>query len=482
MSRKDVVIELSAQEFYTLLNSKKHFSIDDEKYIVNEVVFFPVKNYDYNIQNQNSVYLRNFTFRSNVYIENIQSNFHFAFDHCTFYKDILINVCKFSNFQIVNSVVYSLTVKESSINFFSFAMGSVETLALHSSSKAFMEICYFLHAQVTFLQMRKYSYGYCSFLYCGIRSITFDPNYKFNDNDKDSLPKKEKALSKTHIKSLSFLLTDKTEDLSLSNLDIDCFTLAGRCNGKVLYFKNINTDDFNIKEFVNDGTLRFHNFYLNNEGKGQISDSQLGKTEFNNVKLGRAKMFRIYNSNLSEIAASNTVFPSNIRGETDDDYLETREVYRQLKFASSKQGDRIKELEYEKYEMINYQKSLKLDLSINGIWRALDRFILLTNRLSNDHGQNWLFSLLWFIVITPILYAAIKYNLGNEIIFGVFPTKENCAEYLEVSLNPLHDFNKIFSNGKSSNFYSAKIFDSILKLVSGYLIFQFLRAFRKFVR
>lgn len=248
-------------------------------------------------------------------------------------------------------------------------------------------------------------------------------------------------------------------------------------NNNSLLLKDCQINKIFLEAFTNTGELSFHN--IEKISTLSIVDSSLGKAEFLSVDLFKPYQVKVLSSNLLDIVLINTVFPGALEAKNKSDYTGIREAFRQLKLASAKQGNRIQELNYEALEMDAYTKE---STAIKTKW---DRIILFTNKWSNNHGRDPGRALLGLVASTTFCYSLIKLCQGS--IFNLEYTANTLAEYLNFALNPLHDYDRLFNLTKSNLPQLiwdgiARLLDTLSRLVSGYLIFQFLRAFRKFVK
>ena len=272
----------------------------------------------------------------------------------------------------------------------------------------------------------------------------------------------------------------KENSISLvENVSIKNFILTGTLQKSTLNIIDVKINNISIRNFINEGKLRFNNVQLMDSGQGEILRSQLGKSEFNYVDFSKAKNFKIFLSNITEIIINNAIFPENIIGKDDSDFQGSREIYRQLKNAASKQSDRINELYYERIEMVNMEKILKNSKNWN------DKFIFWTNRLSNDYGQSWSDAIILLFIVCLYLFCGIKLILFS-MVFDTPPTLQHLSQFINFTLNPLHKFSDIFYSYPEdidlNQLGLAQVLDTISRLFSGYMLFQFLRAFRKFSR
>lgn len=261
----------------------------------------------------------------------------------------------------------------------------------------------------------------------------------------------------------------------IKNIRIGNFTLTGSIKNSTLVMIGVIIDKLTIQGFVNEGKVRINDVAVSPGGSVNILESQLSKMEFNSVDFSKAKNFKIYLSNITEIITHNTTFSDNIVGKNENDHQGVREIYRQLKNASSKQSDKINELKYEELEMKAF-KSILSETDNNDIW------ILRLNEWSNRHGQDWVRAGTRLMTVSFILFCAINIFLGYRyisisLLFG------NLTDFVNFTLNPLHKFADVFK--PSTNVFLtgvSQFIDILARLFSGFMIFQFLRAFRKYVR
>lgn len=299
--------------------------------------------------------------------------------------------------------------------------------------------------------------------------ITIDSSYY-------DLTTKSNIIPVTKIDKIEIIFQKSSSEAkyNFSDFIANSIILRGETDKENVLLRNCKTKEIKIIDLINSGQIRFHNIELIKNGLGEFISSRLGKMEFSDVRFNLAERFTIYYSNLTEIIITNTDFPNDIKGRNNNDSSEVRETYRQLKYAASKQGDKIRELFYEKYEFKSYSKGLK--------WYSIDKIILFTNQLSNDYGTDWFRSLILLLVFGLIFFLIARSAMGDTFRIGM-PTWLEISQYFNFTLNPLHDFNKVFFIEKDDKDYgAARTIDVFGKLICGYLIFQLLRAFRKYSR
>jgi len=297
-----------------------------------------------------------------------------------------------------------------------------------------------------------------------IRNVVIEPNQS------DKLIKDK--LSNIELLDIRFVNQSFKGYLTVKDVNIGSTVLSGEHNITTL-FKNLNCINLKFLSFTNSGNLRFNSIYITQYII--IDETSLGKSDFTKVVFNKNIVADVISSNVTEVHLNETYFPKNINSVNN--YEGAREIYRQLKYASSKQGDRIQELEYEALELDAFKK----DKNFKKSWG--DNFILWSNKYSSNHGRDWRYAFGALIAITILLYNSLKLSMGYELVREL-PSTSEISEYLNFALNPLHDFDKVFKDSiiEDEDLDLARVIDSIARILSGYFIFQFLRAFRKYVK
>lgn len=152
--------------------------------------------------------------------------------------------------------------------------------------------------------------------------------------------------------------------------------------------------------------------------------------------------------------------------DTLENLINDREVYRQLKAAATSNQNNIDALEFYRLEMRLYWKEVRLTKKID----RKDRWLVLVNRMVSDFGQNWLLPLIWLFVIHYLLFMSIfEWNY----IFDWKYFKNGLGAFFEL-LNPVHKTPEYINTGMGlfTEFW--------MRLLSGFFIFHFVRATRKY--
>lgn len=351
-----------------------------------------------------------------------------------------------------------------------------------------------------------------------IRSSSFEEGFFVN---------KEIPVQQFKINEIKIPSTIQLKGLiKFNGLLADKIELSGNNQYADIIFHNTFTKSLHFNNFSNYSGLQFQNLHAISDSNADlnINNSYLGKTQFLNCYFNGFNSVEIEDSILFEIISSctkwfelkdlnkslyqkkrkkikflksiweelvynyktnsifkkpfyskfRTIFKNNwsdikfrkqLRGEQD---RKLREIFRQLKFAMEKQGDRVQALEFKKYEMVAFRKELKS----SKFFLHWDRIIMFFNR-SNSYGQNW--------------YKPVVFTLLSNLIFYFFITnsldinwKTNFSGYWRL-LNPAHYQDKIFDSVSNFN-CSASFWDLVQRIFVSYFIFQTVSAFRKYIK
>src|SRR5690606_26910282 len=128
----------------------------------------------------------------------------------------------------------------------------------------------------------------------------------------------------------------------------------GTNNDNSVYFRNVGFDKILIDDFLNLNTISFSNlnsdYVSQKESEFKIIDSNLGDWELTNFDFSAFKKVEWRDSQVFDLKSSSINWFSDVHLHIDDEQKQNscyrrRELYRQLKLASEKQGDRINALE-----------------------------------------------------------------------------------------------------------------------------------------
>jgi hypothetical protein len=263
------------------------------------------------------------------------------------------------------------------------------------------------------------------------------------------------------------------EDISLNSL------VLGGVNISNIVFNNIKANFIGLTNFINNSVVTVNEINpLHEKCKIEIQKSNLGEARISLIDFSKFSEIKIIDSSVNQIIPNNIKWCKNINtkramkeGEKED-YENRKELFRQLKISASNNQNKFDELQFFKMEMIAAMKQEKIS--------CFDWLVLCTNKFSNNHGQNWFIALCWIIGITTFFYTLVKFSLG-ETHFNINYLPNDLGRWFQF-INPVHQFDKLFEVTTKQYTSYALMWDGISRIFIAYFIFQFVSAFRKFVK
>mgnify|MGYP000158872556 CR=1 FL=1 len=139
-------------------------------------------------------------------------------------------------------------------------------------------------------------------------------------------------------------------------------------------------------------------------------------------------------------------------------------------------------LKYHKNDLAENLRPLELGQLRKYSWegkRWLTWLMLAINRVTNNYGSNYALPIAWYLVLSLLAYALIF----NPLEHGYF-----MADKYFYMLNPAHRFDILMEPLANEvmdwmwNLQAAPYVDFFHRIVNGFLIFQIIRAFRRYTR
>jgi len=275
------------------------------------------------------------------------------------------------------------------------------------------------------------------------------------------------------IKYLNFDLEEKTK-LITDYLEVDSVKFRGTLNNAEVIMNMMKIKKLSFENFVKTNS-GFVNLFkvdpLDNESSIIIHNSFLGNSTFNDCNFKDFEKFLISNSHFSDIIYNNTTWPKSIGINKQGSYtsinftkeqekIQLREAYRQLKLASARQGDKLQESIFYRKEMIYLNKTLPFK-------NIGTKITLYLGYISNNHKNSWLLPisllLLFNAFFTVLLWSVDIYNLRFD-----WNTFFNL-------MNPAHKFESL----ELEKHFNLLSIDFISRIVTSFLIYQVIAAFRR---
>lgn len=255
---------------------------------------------------------------------------------------------------------------------------------------------------------------------------------------------------------------DPSNSLILTILKINILRLSQIYNQSKFFISEISA--------INHPTINVSSKFIISQCRPEI--------QFYNIDLKSFGEVKINNSYLGNCSFENIAWPEHINSAPDAKkdnryYQDQREVYRQFKVILQKQGNTYEEQIFHAKELSALEKSLSIKTHF---WTKL---IISLSRISSDFGLSIIRPVLFLFIVNVCFFIglfllenaysgpiAISINSGSLIDkIGLF------IQYL----NPLHNYDETLKG-------AGVIIDSIMRIVSSYSIYNFIRASRRFIK
>ena len=249
------------------------------------------------------------------------------------------------------------------------------------------------------------------------------------------------------------LVDNEISELSLSAIgDLVKITLSRLFKLKKLDLFLIKTQDVLISEI-------------------QLEKINISKTDFDAWQIGYVDWGKSFKVGLSKYGDDNDLMISR--------FLELMEINRRFKQYFKNRDSPIDAAIFQRNELQAYLRYLLHKWDHLSFSQFFDLTLLGTNRIFSNFGQSFVLPLLWLLSIHFYLFYLLNqnYQLGYDLCFdwdsGCSFSKEAFGYYLHL-INPVHKLVDV--NGESV----IAVEDFIMRISSGYFIFYFLKATRKF--
>lgn len=283
--------------------------------------------------------------------------------------------------------------------------------------------------------------------------------------------------------------------LNFDNWIIDTTNIYGVNQNLKLLFKNISYRFLLINDFTNFSDISFDRCKGVDDCTLNLFNSDLGSTRFNEFDFESFKELRFNNISIEKIRPSNIKwFDDNklkieIPEQTEEEkHKRKREIYRQFKQALKNNGNQIDSLIFQAREFESHRNELKSSEN----YSLGERLIMLVSQ-TNDYGLNWIKPLVLTLYFTLLYYIFIIPIIDKELDYSFFPSLSDIdlklkliAKRIDVFwqlFNPVRDTTKVYGFGENKELKSNWIyfFDLLHRIFLGIMIFQIIKAFRKYV-
>lgn len=433
---------------------------------------------------RSDIYLNDITFEEHVRITNFKSEFKLCFANCSFNGGLQIHYNDISELSFHNCNLGGCTAFNSKYNLLTFTNCSFNLLNITNDYEGSPEqgiIIDDIEHTVKTLTLGGNKGKELSILGKNTEMIYFDEDeidFIKIDQVFNILSIINKSDKYVFVNELLLKATPQENQVSaiFDNLSVEVLSIKGEIFKTTLSFYNILCRVLSIKDFINNGKFLFDNFIINKGGRVEFIRADLSSFQLMSTNFSEAESFVIRSSNITNIATYDTVFPELISSNSNSkENLNTkRDIYRHLKNAASKQSDRLNELRYEAIEM-------KILGQILEETSNQDRWIFRINNWSSKHGQDWRLVIKKFLFVSIPAFCVIQLLMGYTS-FNPQAVFANLASFTQFA-NPIHRFGETF--GYQQALWAdglAQLVDALYRLFASYMVFQFLRAFRKYFR
>jgi hypothetical protein len=273
---------------------------------------------------------------------------------------------------------------------------------------------------------------------------------------------------------------------TIDNVSLYSLSMTGNPDGKISV-ENATIGDWYLSDFSPKDEVGFYNINPRKphdaETKIGIHKSNLDKVWFDNVYFGDFDRLSFYRSKFSNASFTSCSFPEEYKtyekfspiknihypeNRTVNHHKDQYEIFLQLKKALESTGNYY---EAQKLQAISHTALNK----VQSITDA-DKFILSINRISNNHGLSIKEPFYWFLCVSVCSYLLYLWSLGLAFQRTAFDPNLIGYYFSFVDITHRSDF---LLNKDELNGWSLAI-DSFHKFLSGFLIYQFIAAFRKY--
>jgi hypothetical protein len=260
-------------------------------------------------------------------------------------------------------------------------------------------------------------------------------------------------------------------------------SLHDTSSGKI-HIDRVRTDALYLHNFSPKDETSFYNIkpisQLGKDTKFEIHQCDLDNVWFDTVAFGQYASLAIYRSKLNKTTFTGCTYPiyydaysavqniHELQKRSEDYDKDLYEMFLQLKNALDGTGNGYESLKFQAF-------SLRALNKVKGL-AGQDRFLLGLNNLSNRHGLSIARPFWWFIGLSVAFYVLYLLSLGR--IFTRQPFDSTLIGYYFSFLDITHRNDFLVNKTEFTGFSLA--IDYFAKLVFGYLIYQFVAAFRKY--
>lgn len=276
---------------------------------------------------------------------------------------------------------------------------------------------------------------------------------------------------------------DSEAELKIQNCILNSLSLQGSAKGK-LKIENAEINNFYIRDFSSELEILLYNIspYKTNS-KFEVHKSNMDNVWFDNIDFISYQTLSFYRTRFAKATFTSCNFPDNSldfqkfmnlkninypEQKAQNYYKDQYETFLQLRKSLESTGNYF---EAQKLEAIS-KDSLRKISSLP----TYDKLILYLNNVSNNHGLSIERPFIWLLIFSVIFY--ILYLTSIDRFFVCTEFDWNLVGYYFSFIDITHRTDFLVSKGELNGF--SLIIDYLNKVVIGFLIYQFISAFRKY--
>lgn len=338
--------------------------------------------------------------------------------------------------------------------------------------------------------------GYCNFEKINISCYNVEEIW-FSGGKFESLRIGDYLIG-NHIQKLTiFSEPDEVGDFFITEQSFEKIHLSGTNKNSEFNFSKIKCNNLLIDNFKNEGSLNFYGIEPKDKGIGyfQILNSNLDNAQFYRASFSDYKELIIIDSFITNTLFLGCKWSNNVRAIhgpdsrsfdkslkngrkiSNDENIAIREAYRQLKISMSNHSDKVQENRFYAQELVFYNKTLNWGKP----WQDTfwDKIILHWSKLFSDYGQSFIRPLIWLLLGHFILFIlaimlngfeSLAISLNNASVEAFRIAFEKYFLYI----NPLRKLETTFTG-------YLIILDLFMRIWSSYMIYNIIRASRRFI-
>jgi len=282
-------------------------------------------------------------------------------------------------------------------------------------------------------------------------------------------------MGNTHI----FLETLRS--VMITNTKFSRLTLSGENKaGDRLILDDLEINWLQFVDVFNVGTLTLNNVLIPKGGTLEMKSSNLGKADFLKCDFSRA-YFDFENTKIAEIFCSATTFPRRPRERTKEAWAQAQLAYGQLAASFSKQGDTVRSITYQSYEIEAHFQNVHIFSKDFFVWVNLK-----LNQISNNFGRWWALGLVFTTLVGLLFFWAVVLSTKNGSFATIWTEPRLLISYLKF-MNPIRSFDtealfKVNDVAYLDLSNSSYVWDFIGRIFVAYGFYQTIQAFRRFGR